>query len=551
MKEPAHIAQWRRESGVSADSPRWGLAFSSGGLRSAAFSLGVRQALAATPRSPEHKPLLDAFDYVSTAGASRYYWDLFRSGPATGNASGFTFALAQILRSWLASQIMLGIGFLLLFSIFALVLHLSTGHWIGLGRMEMDLLYNARQAYNAGTLPVWWSPSLLLAHYVYLPLLCLALATSFAYLPIRGHHRPNTARVMWATRLLACYVLLVLGAWLTRAGSQISALYVNTGTLMAGVLILAWFAGATRAAVADDYLARLTRIGTGIALIAVGLILLGAADTVARTIYLSTKMAQDGWPALILAALVALVAVLAGLAAGGVRISTAASLCIVFLNAVIIDLAVQDIRWNHREPVDWLIFGNANTTSILLALVLFGLIAAGIAQSVHYVNAQRTVRPIPLRDHHHPDALGIYDLLQPHRKVSFILACDCTADPDHGFAAYGRLVTLARRDLGLELVADTTAPQASPVFGGIENVSGIATLINVYPPDQRSRPVCRIALMKPRVTMAMSDDLRIQAGMRRRFTYAMQWEWYRHLGNVTARSVVDAMLAAGLLRREP
>ncbi|HEV7518376.1 MAG TPA: patatin-like phospholipase family protein [Thermoanaerobaculia bacterium] len=63
--ERAAIAEARRQSGIAAEAPLWGLALSGGGIRSATFNLGVLQALA-------QRRLLARFDYLSTVSGGGY-----------------------------------------------------------------------------------------------------------------------------------------------------------------------------------------------------------------------------------------------------------------------------------------------------------------------------------------------------------------------------------------------------------------------------------------------------------------------------------------------
>ncbi len=63
--ERAAIDEARRRSGIPAEAPLWGLAFSGGGIRSATFNLGVLQALS-------HRRLLSRFDYLSSVSGGGY-----------------------------------------------------------------------------------------------------------------------------------------------------------------------------------------------------------------------------------------------------------------------------------------------------------------------------------------------------------------------------------------------------------------------------------------------------------------------------------------------
>lgn len=76
--EASRISDRRSALGISGEQPRWGLALSGGGIRSATFSLGVLQGLALTRRTPG-RSWLEGFDYLSTVSGGGYIGSFFCS----------------------------------------------------------------------------------------------------------------------------------------------------------------------------------------------------------------------------------------------------------------------------------------------------------------------------------------------------------------------------------------------------------------------------------------------------------------------------------------
>jgi hypothetical protein len=120
--EGARVVARRRGLGWSdaatVASPRWGLALSGGGIRSATFALGVLQGLVrarppspaqaeqeATARPEPHRSLLARFDYLSTVSGGGYIGSFFASlfipgrlrGERTQPSDGSVSALANTL----------------------------------------------------------------------------------------------------------------------------------------------------------------------------------------------------------------------------------------------------------------------------------------------------------------------------------------------------------------------------------------------------------------------------------------------------------------------
>lgn len=878
MDEAARIHRRRQALGLGrrtdADSPRWGLAFSGGGVRSAAFCLGVLQALARarTPAPADDAlhgdadppgtsrngdgVLLNEFDYLSTTGgggyAGAFFCSLFQKdrleadlpernaarravellaaggGEASdmaprvlrwlrdygrtitpGGAGGIAFSLAQILRNWLALQLIVGSALALVFGAVALAMHASVAHWLGLGRLEMDLLHDARQAFFEDRFVVWWSPLLVFGGYFFVVCSVAAFGAYFLRQPDRTAGTGTRGRIVpWAYGLgvMALFLLISLMPllWDRELYRAILLLLATPGAWFLLAFALAWVAGRAGTMVADAYFVRLTWIAAWTIAIAAALVSLGMADTVARTIYLYAMTARSQLSLLSVLGLLVVMVLAAGFGGVGAlvsvfRMATAmlkiepqvarlpdtllpagAAASLIFLNAVMCDVVVLWVRWNGREPADWLVFGNAGTapglTMLLLACAAAVLVAgrwprlldmtashtlyaarvtgaflaasnwrrytgdartatagepvegdhillrdyfspaqlgplhlinlhvadtvdrrSGVvhrrrrgrsmcvgpgpargldAQHAHYADDNaavtcdgKAVSGAPSLDvgqwiatsgisapigfgrtsslatalylgmanvrlgrwwrfdeaDHDPggagegrarfslsrlaggilpnyrllaheltasfdgyspgwryltdggdfNKLGIYELLREPRRVSFILACDCTVDPTYAFEEYGRLVTLAREDLGLELVADPKARDISPVFGSLEDFRAgaqrepgggiapadapVALLINVYAAGAqvpastaKPRPRCRIVLLKPRVTAAMGDDLRIHAASQGGFPHepatdrkmsADQWDLYRQLGTAVASAAAGGIAA--------
>jgi hypothetical protein len=350
-EEAARVARRRRALKLPEAPPgrtRLALALSGGGLRSAAFSLGVMQALAeatcpasATPTEPGTPPatpagqspsrsLLARVDYLSTVGSGGYIGAFFVSlfvpgrlvpgsspreaaesayrglqdGPPPsvggdamawlrrhGGAPGVTgigdrlLAAAVVVRNWLAMQCILGSMLLAVLAVLALALHLVIGAWPGVGRDEMALLYAARRAFNENLPAIWWS------EYLWLPIvsaLLLAVPPALACCLVYPFSRPAEARQR--THVLGRAALL----------TGIAGALVLLETFKS--VILVWLAVATCLVIllpaprtVAMYRARATRALRGAATLTIALTALGVADTIARSWYLYGSMAARPW----------------------------------------------------------------------------------------------------------------------------------------------------------------------------------------------------------------------------------------------------------------
>ncbi|WP_066732535.1 hypothetical protein [Cupriavidus sp. D384] len=355
--EAARVAYRRRALNLPESQTartRVALALSGGGLRGAAFGLGVMQALAdapcpaadsvtepgTPPASPASQSLLARVDYLSTVGAGSYigafFTSLFVPGrlepgsspreaaesayrtlqdssptpsgrratawlrmcvrtPHSTNAAEGLLAAAVVIRNWLAMQCILGSMLLAILAVLALGLHLIIGAWPGVGRDEMALLYAARRAFNDSLPAIWWS------EYLWLPIVsALLLAVPPAMACWIVYPRPDDARQ--PVRVLARAVLL----------TGIAVALVLLETFKTAILI--WLAAATCLVIllpaprtVTMYRARATRTLRGAATLTVALAALGVADTIARSWYLYGSMAAQPWsvagPALAAAAL--------------------------------------------------------------------------------------------------------------------------------------------------------------------------------------------------------------------------------------------------------
>ncbi|PLP97141.1 hypothetical protein [Cupriavidus pauculus] len=336
---------------------RLALALSGGGLRGAAFCLGVMQALAeadcpasapsapsadpCTPTaSPASRSLLARVDYLSTVGGGGYIGAFFTSlfipgrlepgtsprqaaesaylalrGDAATPAGRRTMtwlresgraltstsvgkgllAAVVLVRNWVAMQCILGSVLLVILALLALGLHLIIGAWPGVGRDEMALLYAARRAFNEHLPAIWWS------EYLWLPIvsaLLLALPPAIACWLV--YPRPDPAGQ--PARVLTRAVLL----------ASIAGALVLLETFKTAILI--WLVVATclvillpTARAVAMYRVRAARALRGAAMMTAALAALGIADTIARSWYLYGSMAARPWsvagPALAAAAL--------------------------------------------------------------------------------------------------------------------------------------------------------------------------------------------------------------------------------------------------------
>lgn len=467
--EAARVAHRRRALRLPiapAARQRVALALSGGGLRGAAFCLGVMQALSesACPPSPlstdsgmpastpPAQSLLARFDYLSTVGSGSFIGAFFTSlfipgrlepgstprqaaesayGTMQGNANAPAgrramawlresshaltsadagdglWAAIVVVRNWLAMQCILGSMLLAMLALLALGLHLMIGAWPGVGRDEMTLLYAARRAINENLPAVWWS------EYLWLPIasaLLLAVPPAMACWLLY----PRTDDAGQPARALTRAVLL----------TGMAAALVLMETFKTALLI--WLVVATGLVVllpaprtVAAYRARAARALRAAATLTVGLAALGVADTIARSWYLYGSMAAHPWrlagPVLTAGALAWVVhhgatrrdpAPRAATAATGspwrrlpapsfaALLTGAAAATLALLLVALWSWLVLWVRWDGGEPVDWLVFGKAWTTSSLIALALIAVaVAIGVGRSVGLVNLS-TLQPL-------------------------------------------------------------------------------------------------------------------------------------------------------------
>jgi len=317
------------------------------------------------------------------------------------------YAAALALRNWLAMHAVIGSALLVLLSALALGQHLAFRYCYGLGRIQMDLLHEARLAYFLGEPAIWWS--LLL----WLPagaLLLLAVPPGLAYWMVcpRSGDAQAPARAFGVASVVAVGVGIgMLGlAWMFAALSPPAAPRLHLVTVCAcigvlvllGVLACGLIAGIGQCSVAR-YRVRATRLLRSALTITLCLFALSVADTVARTAYLYSHLVAGHWGALwpgtVLGALVWLVRYVATLADGspGARVPGRAWLSrlpvsflagllaalIALLVYVMWSWAVLWVRWDGREPVDWLVYGQAWVTPSLVALLGVSLLSALLA----------------------------------------------------------------------------------------------------------------------------------------------------------------------------
>ena len=345
-EEAARVAYRRRALNLpeaQTTRSRLALALSGGGLRGAAFCLGVMQALAEatcpasadSPTEPETPPappasrsLLARVDYLSTVGGGGYIGAFFSSlfvpgrlepgsspreaaesayrilqggsptpsgrhatdwlrvhgsAPGSPSAGDGLRAAATAVRNWLAMQCVLGSTLLAILALLALGLHLIIGAWPGVGRDEMALLYAARRAFNESLPAIWWS------EYLWLPIvsaLLLAVPPAMACWIVYPRSDAGRRRVHVLTR-----AVLMTG---------IAGALVLLETFKTAILI--WLVAATCLVIllpaprtVAMYRARATRALRGAATLTIALAALGVADTVARSWYLYGSMAARPW----------------------------------------------------------------------------------------------------------------------------------------------------------------------------------------------------------------------------------------------------------------
>ncbi|AOY95228.1 hypothetical protein BKK79_25920 [Cupriavidus sp. USMAA2-4] len=317
----------------------------------------------------------------------------------TGAGDAF-YAAATVVRNWFAMHCVLGSALVVLLAALALGRQLLGGSWLALGNYQMDLLHDARQAFNQGGLPLWWS------ELMWLPpasLLLLVLPPGLAYWFVYpSQAEPQRARLLNAATVLAALAaagFLLAAVWFRlqppamSLGWSLACLFLFLGAWL--LLGLAWCAAMLlQPATVSAYRVRATRaLRFGLAL-TLWLAALGLADTLARTTFLYGYMATQRWgtllPGGLLAALVWLVRYgstqldersrAGGAAQAGWRgrlpvslLAGAAAAVLALLVFLLWSWLVLWVRWNGREPFDWLVFGNAWTTPVLALLLAAAL----------------------------------------------------------------------------------------------------------------------------------------------------------------------------------
>ncbi|WP_427307571.1 hypothetical protein [Cupriavidus sp. H39] len=315
------------------------------------------------------------------------------------------YAAALVVRNWLAMHYVIGSALLAVLATLALLLHGAAGVWYGFGRYEMDLLHDARQAFNQGEWAIWWSP------WLWLPLATAvigAVPPGLAYWLVypRASDPQAPGRFFSPAPMVATLLgLLLLGAarWLDWIGAQPvpAQLFAALGVLTwLGVLTcLVMLQGEPRTV--SGYRVRATRALRTAVTLTLWLAALGVADTAARTTYLYAHAAGHPWgvalPASALGVLVWLVRYGArkldegrkGSARTAWRalwarlpvslLAGAAAAVLALLLFVLWSWLVLWVRWNGREPVDWLVYGTAYTGPALATLTIVALVLALVA----------------------------------------------------------------------------------------------------------------------------------------------------------------------------
>ncbi|WP_341248432.1 hypothetical protein [Cupriavidus pauculus] len=312
------------------------------------------------------------------------------------------YAAAVIVRNWLAMQYVIGSALLVVLAALALGLHLATSAWPALGRSEMDLLHDARQAINEGTLAIWWS------EYLWLPVisaLLLAVPPGIAYWLVypRSDDPRQPVRPLNKAVLLAIVVggmFLLAGWWFQRLGAapRLAGACLAIGILAwLGVLVcLALLLPAPRSV--SNYRVRATRALRSAMTLTGALAALAIADSLARTCYLYSFMAIHPWGALVPAGASGMLVWLVRYGAvlldngrkgesdstwrtwlGRLPISLLAGIAAALLAVMLFVLwswIVLWVRWDGGEPVDWLVYGKAWTAPALATLTVLALCMA-------------------------------------------------------------------------------------------------------------------------------------------------------------------------------
>jgi len=315
------------------------------------------------------------------------------------------YAAALVARNWLAVHYVIGSALLVLLSLLALLLHGAAGAWYGFGRYEMDLLHDARQAFNQGECAIWWSP------WLWLPLVTAvigAVPPGLAYWLVYPRASDSQAPGRFFSpapmvALLLGLLLLAAARWSEWLGAELvsAQLFAAMGVLTwLGVLsCLVMLQGEPRTV--SGYRVRATRALRTAVTLTLWLAALGLADTAARTTYLYAHAADHPWgaalPASVLGVLVWLVRYGArwfdegrkGSAETAWRalwarlpvslLAGAAAAVLALLLFVLWSWLVLWVRWDGREPVDWLVYGTAYTGPALATLTVVALVLALVA----------------------------------------------------------------------------------------------------------------------------------------------------------------------------
>ncbi|CAG9181578.1 patatin-like phospholipase domain-containing protein [Cupriavidus pinatubonensis] len=315
------------------------------------------------------------------------------------------YAAVMVLRNWVAMHYVIGSALLVLLAVLALGQYVAVGMSYGLGRYEMDLLHDARQAFNQEQWAIWWSALL------WLPLgslLLLAAPPGLAYWLVY----PRTSDPQAAARFfspgpivatLIAVLLLLAARWVVWLGPGLvlACLLAAVGGLMLLAVLCCLLMLASAPRTVSDYRVRATRALRSAMTLTLWLLALGLADTAARTTFLYAFMTASLWstgaPVGTLAALVWMVRYGAGLRDEGRHDSAdtpwrallahlpvsllagALAALLALLVYVLWSWLVLYVRWNGREPVDWLVYGNAYTGPVLAVLVLVSLALAVVA----------------------------------------------------------------------------------------------------------------------------------------------------------------------------
>ncbi len=315
------------------------------------------------------------------------------------------YAAVLVLRNWLAIHYVIGSALLLLLAVLALGQYVAVGVSYGLGRYEMDLLHDARQAFNQEQCAIWWSALL------WLPLgsaLLFAVPPGLAYWLVYPRASDTQAAARFFSpgpivAMLVAVLLLLAARWVVWLGPGLvlACLLAAAGALMLLAVLCCLLMLVPAPRTVSDYRVRATRALRSAVTLTLWLLALGIADTAARTTYLHAFMTASAWsvgvPVGVLAALVWLVRYSAGLRDEGKRDSAdtpwralvahlpvslmagALAALLALLVYVMWSWLVLYVRWNGREPVDWLVYGNAYTGPVLTLLLLVSLLLAVVA----------------------------------------------------------------------------------------------------------------------------------------------------------------------------